>query len=443
MSENTGVPQQDPERTDGRPRRQRPRRTAKPQQGGKTTDTRRQKRKEGGSTDVPKPGSQLKFPQKPAKNRDPAKDYRFLELTKLLRHFHPLAINGIPPDIIQRRAQTDQPDEGPQNYLENYVLKFITTQPDQPVHVSLQFPPSDPDFPYDVDLLKISLSVPPRYPYSRDARLSIYVLNEEIPRGFAVNLEIGFRRIAAVALGEKDDEIQLVEGKGLLSQIKTLDKYMEHFLRQEKKETIKIIKHRKSREGTPEARKKESEKKEVSRRATPEPKPTVAPFETLVVPDPSASAERARLIQEMNDKFGKDTVKVFKKSPVENKYKVILPLPAQASEIPAIWRNHGHVEVFLHVPGDFPIQGALLLMPGNFSKNLLLRMKDLGEANRTNQQIKTVEHNIVVNYGGLGKKGPPQQTLVCVINWVQQNFGRLCMEPKMFAEWMRVTGEGN
>ena len=49
-------------------------------------------------------------------------------------------------------------------------------------------------------------------------------------------LKWDFKRIVDIAQGAlKDDEITLVDGIGLASMILTLDKYLELFLKQEKK----------------------------------------------------------------------------------------------------------------------------------------------------------------------------------------------------------------
>ncbi|CCU82265.1 CHY zinc finger domain-containing protein [Blumeria hordei DH14] len=52
--------------------------------------------------------------------------------------------------------------------------------------------PTDPDFPFEIEALDCEISVPITYPQSRPA---LKVLNKEIPRGFALNLEIGFQNI--------------------------------------------------------------------------------------------------------------------------------------------------------------------------------------------------------------------------------------------------------
>lgn len=429
-----------PEGGTTQPRRQRPRKKNGDTKSSKPSDVNSDSKERNGLKPAKRSSKQSKKP----KARDPAKDYKYLEVKKLIRHIEPLTVNGIPPEIIQKRALANENStkESSQNYVEDYILKFITSQPDQPIHLSFQFAPSDPDFPYSVEMVKISLSIPAKYPYSKDACPSIYVLNDEIPRGFAVNLEIGFRRIAAAAMGVEDEEIQLVEGKGLLSQIKTLDKCLELFLKQEKKETIKFVKSKKrekssspsvSREPTPSAQKeKPLESKPVD---------NFSVVSSVSSVSSEVAKERARLIQEMNDKFGRETVKVFKKSALENKYKVILPIPMQKGHVPSVWQKHGKVEVFLHVPSNYPKHEATLLMPPNFTKNLLIGYKDIQEANKIHKQVLAVEKNIERNYRNAGECGPQQKTLICVINWLYVHLGYLCMDPVDFDEWKRCIGK--
>lgn len=43
--------------------------------------------------------------------------------------------------------------------------------------------PSDPDFPYEIDALKIQLNIPKDYPKTP---CTVQVLNSDIPKGFAM-----------------------------------------------------------------------------------------------------------------------------------------------------------------------------------------------------------------------------------------------------------------
>ncbi|KXJ88631.1 CHY zinc finger domain-containing protein [Microdochium bolleyi] len=91
--------------------------------------------------------------------------------------------------------------------------------------------PSDPDFPFELELLECELQVPAAYPDSASsASLSLKVKNKDIPRGFAVNIEQGWRK--------------LVEERGeatLLALTNALDKNLEAFLSEKKQDTVKLM----------------------------------------------------------------------------------------------------------------------------------------------------------------------------------------------------------
>lgn len=86
--------------------------------------------------------------------------------------------------------------------------------------------PSDPDFPFEMDVLDCNLQVPAQYP--KDVP-SIRVLNKDMPRGFAINVEKGFDRLAAS------------KSLTLLDLMKSLDKNLEVFLSERKAETITLV----------------------------------------------------------------------------------------------------------------------------------------------------------------------------------------------------------
>ena len=93
--------------------------------------------------------------------------------------------------------------------------------------------PSDPDFPFEMTALEVSLSVPLSYPKGRP---SIRVGNKDIPRGFALNIESGFS-----GLVEEKPEATLLE------LMKALDKNLEVFLSAPKAETVKIVANKDTR----------------------------------------------------------------------------------------------------------------------------------------------------------------------------------------------------
>lgn len=91
--------------------------------------------------------------------------------------------------------------------------------------------PSDPDFPFEMDALHCRLKVPPRYPDTDDgSRPRLTVKNNDIPRGFAVNVERGFDGLVAGS-----------PSSTLLALISALDKNLENFLSEKKAETVKLV----------------------------------------------------------------------------------------------------------------------------------------------------------------------------------------------------------
>ncbi len=91
----------------------------------------------------------------------------------------------------------------------------------------LQIVPSDPDFPYEIESLHLLLTVPTAYP---GTPCSVAVLNKDIPKGFATNLERGFAEAAR-------------QPKSLLAHLNWLDANMEPLLQKPPAPTIRFIGH--------------------------------------------------------------------------------------------------------------------------------------------------------------------------------------------------------
>ncbi|KAK4220033.1 hypothetical protein QBC37DRAFT_76688 [Rhypophila decipiens] len=87
--------------------------------------------------------------------------------------------------------------------------------------------PSDPDFPFELESLKCELRVPAEYPQRKP---SIVVKNNDIPRGFAINIEKGFEKL-----------VETRKGATLLALINALDRNLESFLSEQKAETVKLV----------------------------------------------------------------------------------------------------------------------------------------------------------------------------------------------------------
>lgn len=106
--------------------------------------------------------------------------------------------------------------------------------------LSLTLQPSDPDFPFELEGLHCNLTIPVSYP--SNGRPSIRVTNEDMPRGYQINVERGF-----------DSLLNQSPGKTLLALMNDLDRNLETFLTSEKAQTIKIIANAGQKEKAPES----------------------------------------------------------------------------------------------------------------------------------------------------------------------------------------------
>ncbi|ODV88876.1 hypothetical protein CANCADRAFT_130422 [Tortispora caseinolytica NRRL Y-17796] len=106
----------------------------------------------------------------------------------------------------------------------------VTENSDQSLRFA--FPPSDPDFPYEISNLQLRLYVPENYPQSLP---HISVLNTNIPLGYSLNIEKGFTAILTKA---KEQNYHLP----LLRAIANLDRRLEEFLKLPPSTVIKVQK---------------------------------------------------------------------------------------------------------------------------------------------------------------------------------------------------------
>ncbi|KAI9487811.1 MAG: hypothetical protein EXX96DRAFT_473829, partial [Benjaminiella poitrasii] len=101
---------------------------------------------------------------------------------------------------------------------------------DKETIVRLSVKPSDPDFPYELDALQLQLSIPKEYP---DKSCTVQVLNSDIPKGFAFNLEKGF--------ASHVDPLNSKVHQTLVRQMNWLDRNMESLLQQAPAATVRFV----------------------------------------------------------------------------------------------------------------------------------------------------------------------------------------------------------
>ncbi|KAF1803603.1 hypothetical protein FB192DRAFT_1279251, partial [Mucor lusitanicus] len=110
-------------------------------------------------------------------------------------------------------------------------FRLVSENKDETI-VRLAIKPSDPDFPYEIDALQLQLTIPRDYP---KASCKVQVLNSDIPKGFAINLEKGY-----IARVESSTAHQT-----LVRQMNWLDRNMESLLQQAPAPTVRFIAHNK------------------------------------------------------------------------------------------------------------------------------------------------------------------------------------------------------
>ncbi|KAI8969206.1 hypothetical protein BDF20DRAFT_893724 [Mycotypha africana] len=114
----------------------------------------------------------------------------------------------------------------------------LVSDDDQKTLIRLAVKPSDPDFPYDIDALQLQITVPKEYPKQA---CTIQVLNSDIPKGFAVNVERGY--------AEKVTPSNSAVHQTLVRQMNWLDRNLETLLQQAPAPTVRFVSHK--RHSTP------------------------------------------------------------------------------------------------------------------------------------------------------------------------------------------------
>jgi hypothetical protein len=235
---------------------------------------------------------------------------------------------------IRRRFS---PKESKQPGTNSTLLKFSLT-------------PSDPDFPFEMTALDCLLSIPLSYPSDRP---SLRVGNKDIPRGFALNVELGFENLA----NNQPDT-------SLLELIKALDKNLETFLSAPKAETVRLVPNKDTRHlsnvpsrsvGPPSSQPRPED-------AAPEqevaPAPT-EPVEFTVQQKAEAAKRREAETRQLEARMGR--LPLYKKSSDGIAY--TLPVePRRRAELPVTLQAIKTVQLF--VPLLYPLQPCRIQLEG-------------------------------------------------------------------------------
>ncbi|KAI9796369.1 MAG: hypothetical protein M1833_006374 [Piccolia ochrophora] len=197
---------------------------------------------------------------------------------------------------------------------------------------------SDPDFPFDVDALNCILHVPLEFPKEDP---SIRINNPDIPRGYQINVERGFEGL-----------VQKQPNSSLLALTNALDKNLEHFLSESKKDTIKIVPNiRASVPAKPISSSLSSlHPSQVDKEKTKE-----HSHEAFV----QAKARRDAEIRQLEARLGRHSL--FSKDHGGVRYNVPLE-PSKWEQLPVPLQSVAHV--VLVVPLRYPIEPSAIELPG-------------------------------------------------------------------------------
>lgn len=414
--------------------------------------------------------SRRKRPQKRSKNK--TDDQRYGEVVKLIKRYIPITVNGLAVSSILHpkpsATESSELEKVPQPkklskaeklaIIAAHLRRVVEKDPEQPLYLSFILIPSDPDFPFELELLNFNITIPVTYPRNPATLPSVLVLNTDIPRGFAVNIERMYADIARLALGGAIDnqDLELVNGKGLLSQIQTLDRNLEHALKQEKRATVKFVSFRQAH-------------------ASPKPSPLPLPMPTPTsTPAPVSSAteasgskkdatreakkatpQRLKKAQDARDLAVErmcaklaSQVRLFHRSATEERYKV--QVPVGSGKIPKLWRfENNSVDVFVSIPGEFPESDVKVNVATNFSNNMMVAKRTKLEAAgysllKVVEEARTAEKNFRANMAEWLEQVPVKNKegplfFVTLINWMANNMQWLLQPKNDYMNWTRLT----
>ena len=211
--------------------------------------------------------------------------------------------------------------------------------------------PSDPDFPFEMTALECILSVPEAYPKEVP---SLKVGNRDIPRGFTLNVEIGFDKLALE-----------YRSNTLLELMKALDKNLEIFLSAPKVDTVKLVSNKDTRHLT------SAPARAVEPPIAP-PKTVEAATNKISIPiqskaavyytaDQKAEAEKRRVAETRQLEARMGRLPLYKKSGDGIAYTIPVE-PNRRAELPVALQAVKSVQLF--VPLLYPLQPCRVQLGG-------------------------------------------------------------------------------
>jgi uncharacterized CHY-type Zn-finger protein len=264
---------------------------------------------------------------------------------------HSQAVSAPSSSRVVPKPVPSSQDKDPRGYQLSQLRRRFnpkeTTLADGTTSLVFRLVPSDPDFPFDLDYLECDVRVPADYPKG-PSRPVLAVKNGNIPRGFAINIERGWEKLA--------EERKAVT---LLSLMNLLDKNLEGFLSEQKVETVKLVAFKDTRHldqpssSAGEKSKATTPTSSPKREQKPKPKPRTYYSEPSFTKDQisEAKARRAQETKQLENRMGR--MPMYRKSADGIVY--TLPIePRRRSELPP--GLQGVRTLHLIIPLLYPLQ---------------------------------------------------------------------------------------
>ncbi|KAI1623658.1 hypothetical protein EDD37DRAFT_565295 [Exophiala viscosa] len=249
--------------------------------------------------------------------------------------------------------------------------------------LALTMTPSDPDFPFELEGLHCTLTIPNSWP--QEGKPSLRVTNTEMPRGYQINVEKGYDTLLAQS-----------PRKTLLALMNDLDRNLERFLTSEKAQTIKIMAN--------------VEKKEKPSQAIPEVVPFIAQIPVARAPPaPSWTAQQKADAQ-------------------TKRQSEIRQLEARMGRLPNFSKNAD--ATFFNIPVQIPKPGRL---PADLQplKEVAMRVPKLYNLEPCTVQLKGISgsetENVQFSFEKHARENP-NLTLMAHINHLIQNIHVMVLE---------------
>lgn len=220
---------------------------------------------------------------------------------------------------------------------------------DQGTDLAIKMPPSDPDFPFELDFLDCVLHVPIGYPASGSPTLRVH--NESMERVHQSKIEQGFSSIVTQA-----------PKSTLLAYLNKLDRQLEHLLSGERNEiTFKLVANRGRPDPLPSSTAEPSEAFEDADNHFEHLPPLFSDDDLR-----EAAMTRATEVRQLEARLGR--LPLYARV---DEYTFTLPLePRLRNELPEALQSVRTVH--LHVPEVYPLETCTVTIPGVLAESAVL-----------------------------------------------------------------------